>query len=298
MMTVPPSRERQDLTELLSEVYDLDRQAHSPRTMDFLEAGERLLHRDLARDVGQPADGKGRPPFEEVLAWLSRRRVVAEASRAWDPDSSNSARDSGPTESAYRYRWRTQAGYLRDLVIWALSPRMERPNQIEYADEIIDTVQQGQRELPAAIEEITAHEVQELKEDKPFRLQMVFQATLAHDPQVADGLHRIDKANVNAWTEFAQRSFDKLGLQVREDVGFELLGCALHAAGEGVMFREMLPPERPDHTPPAPAQLLSLMAKALVIASADPGDGKTLDEILNEFVERKREHAPLEAAAW
>jgi hypothetical protein len=292
MVTTPPSRDRQNLTELLSEVYDLDRQAHSPRTKDFLEAGERLLHRDLARDAGQPADGKGRPPFEEVLAWLSRRRVVTEALRGWDPDNNTSARDSGPTESAYRYRWRTQAGYLRDLVIWALSPRMERPNQIEYADEIIDTVQQGERELPAAIEEISSHEVRELKEDKPFRLQMVFQATLAHDPQVADGLRRIDKANVNAWTEFARRSFDKLGLKLRKDVDFELLGCALNAAGEGVMFRELLPPVRPDHAPATPTRLLSLIAKALVIASADPGDGKTLDEILNEFAKRKPGKTP------
>jgi hypothetical protein len=279
----------QDLTELLSEVYDADRLAKNPRTRDFLEAGARLLREDLTRDAGTPADGTRRPPFEEVLAWLSRRRVVTEALRAWKPDTSK-ARDSGPTEAAYRYRWRTQAGYLRDLVIWALSPRMQDPNQIKYADQIIDQVQSGERQLPDAIGAITSKEVKDLKEDPAFRLQMVFQATLAHDPHVADALYRIDKANVDAWTEFARRSYAKLGLTLRNDINPALLGCALHAAGEGVMFRAMLPP-RPHHTTPSPAELLHLIAKALVIATADPGDGKTLDEILNEFVERHR-HQP------
>jgi hypothetical protein len=284
-MPYSPPRRSRDMTELLSEVYDADRLANNPRTIDFLEAGERLLRNDLLRDAGDPTDAKGRPPFEEVLAWLTRRRVVREAQRAREEPGGDVA-NSCPTEAAYRYRWHTQAGYLRDLVIWALSPRMERPDEIGYASELIDAVQGGGR-LPDAIEEITSREVQALKEDQPFRLEMIFQATLAHDPQVADALQRIDKANVEAWTEFAERSYAKLGLRLRKEITFEQLGCALHAAGEGVMFRAMLAP-RPDHTPPAPPELLALIAKALVIATADLGDGKTLNEILDQFVQRQR----------
>src|SRR5712691_617058 len=275
----------QDLAELLSEVYDADRLANNRRTRDFLEAGTRLLHHDLARDAGQPADARERPPFEEVLAWLSRRRVVTEALRSWKPDR-NRRKDTGPTEAAYRYRWRTQAGYLRDLVIWALSPRMRRPDQVDYADDIIDAVQRGESELPSAIRNIASAEVAALRQDKAFRLHMIFQATLAHDPQVADALHRIDTAHVEAWTDFTKRSFAKLGLELRPGMDFPLLGCALHAAGEGVLFRTLLPP-RPGHSRPEPEELLNLIARAIVIASADPGDGKTLDQILNEFVGRR-----------
>lgn len=293
-MTNPSFQPGQDLTDLLSEVHDVNRQANNPRTMEFLEAGARLLHDDLARDAGQAAEGRGRPPFEEVLAWLSRRRVVAEAQRDWRPDASR-ARDEGPTEAAFRYRWRAQVGYLRDLVIWALSSRMKHPNQIQYADDMIDSVRSGERQMPAAIYEIAAAEVQALKQDKAFRLQMVFQATLAHDDQVADALRRIDTANVDGWTEFGRRSFERLGLMPRRDVDFALLGCALHAAGEGVMFRAMVPPKG-GHVTPGPADLLDIIAKALVIAAADPGDGKTLDEALNELVERRREQRQGEAA--
>ena len=108
--------------------------------------------------------------------------VVTEALRASKPDPSK-PRDA-PTEAAYRYRWRTQAGYLRDLVIWALSPRMRRPKEIQYADLIIDAVRDGDREMSSAIDEITATEVQALKGDPAFRLQMIFQAALAMTPRL------------------------------------------------------------------------------------------------------------------
>jgi hypothetical protein len=172
---------------------------------------------------------------------------------------------------------------------------MRRPKEIQYADLIIDAVRNDDRELPSAIGEITATEVQALKGDPAFRLQMIFQATLAHDAQVADALHRIDKAHVDAWTEFARRSYAKLGLEPREGIEFDQIGCALHAAGEGVMFRAMLSP-RPDHTPPAPAELLNLIAKALVVATAKTGDGKTLEDVLNDLVKRNRSRRSEETA--
>jgi hypothetical protein len=165
---------------------------------------------------------------------------------------------------------------------------MTRPDQVDYAYDIINAVQRGETELPAAIKEIATAEVNALSQDKAFRLHMVFQATLAHDPQVADALHRIDKAHVDAWTDFTERSFKKLGLKLRKGMDFPLIGCALHAAGEGVMFRALLS-ARPDHSRPAPEELLGLIAKAIVIASADPGDGKTLDEILSGFSGRRHE---------
>ena len=78
--------------------------------------------------------------------------------------------------------------------------------------------------------------------------RLIFQAALAPDPRVADARRRIDQANVDAWTEFARDSYARLGLTPRDE-------------------------------------LLSLIAKALLIATADPGDGETLDEFLRDSAE-------------
>ena len=281
-----PRRPSPDLTELLSEVNNADRLANDARTRAFLDAGKRLLRNDLLKDAGEPADANGKPPFEEVLAWLTRRRIVSEANRARKGTGSEGA-DRGPTVAAFRYRWRTQAGYLRDLVIWTLHPRMERPTEPDDASRVIDAVAEGKHRLPEAISKITSTAVRVLRADQSFRLQMIFQATLAHDPQVADALCRINKANGEAWAEFARQNYDKLGLTLREDVDFAQLGCALHVAGDGVMFRAMLP-SRPGFACPPPADLLALIAKALIVAASDLGDGLTLDEKLNQLVEQHR----------
>ena len=283
-MSRPSARRSRIRTENLSEISD-PRFANDPQTIDFLEAGERLLRNDLLGDAGESGKVNARPPFEEVLAWLTRDRVVREARRA-RCDSGDEDADAGLTVAALRYRWASHVGYLRDLVISMLTPRMERPTEIGYASAIIDAVRRRRRRLPDAIDEIAATEVQALREDRGFRLQMIFQTTLAHDGRVAAALSDIDQANVEGWTEFARQSYAKLGLAPRPGIDFAQLGCALEAAGEGVMIRSMLAPTA-DRNPPAPAELLALIAKALVIATADAGDGMTLDELLDRFARQR-----------
>jgi len=148
--------------------------------------------------------------------------------------------------------------------------------QIEYADSIIDRVRRRDLSLAGAIGEIAAKEVADLAADPAFRLQLVFQATLAHDPHVANALHRIDDANVRAWAEFTKRSFDQLDLKLRPTLDFDQLGCALHAAGQGVLFRAMLP-ARASRRMPDSTHLLTYTAMALVVASVDPADGGSAD---------------------
>src|SRR5437899_11988224 len=99
----------EDLSDLLSEVRHADVLANDPCTREFLQAGERLLHDILARDA-EGTLGRGRVPFDELLACVSRRLVVDEAERSWTGPDGKAGK---PTESAFRYRWNTQAGDLR-----------------------------------------------------------------------------------------------------------------------------------------------------------------------------------------
>jgi hypothetical protein len=270
------------LDDLLSEVWHADTLANNPRTRQFLEAGQELLHGGLARSAGDEPGirpGRFKPPFEELLAWVSRRRVVhAAAGRATG--------DGRLSESAYRYRWRKQADYLRDLVVYALRPRMARPEETAAASRVM--AEHGP--LDKAIGQIAYDEVRALSEDKAFRLQMVFQAILSDDDRVAGALRRIDKTNVEAWRAFYQQALDGLGLRLRPDVTIDDLAYALQAAGEGVVFRSLLPPG--SGCPPAALALdhenrtsrpLALIAMALLVAFTDPGDGKSLSAIVCEM---------------
>ena len=225
-----------------------------------------------------PESSKAKAPFDELLAWVSRRKVV-------DHAASRHAGDKGdqPTESAYRYRWRTQAGYLRDLVIYALRPRMATPKETAKAKDVLF---KGQP-LDRAVDRIAYDEVRDLNEDPAFRLQMVFQAILAHDDHVANTLRRIDKTNFETWRDFYQEALNQLGIKLRPDVSLDDFAYALQAAGEGVVFRSLLPVK--SETIPAALAIdhknktsrpLALIAMALLVAFADPGDGKPLREVV------------------
>lgn len=273
------------LDDLLSEVWHADTLANNPRTREFLEAGQELLHGGLARSAGdEPAirPGRFKAPFDELLAWVSRRRVVHAAAAL-------AAGDGKLSESAYRYRWRKQADYLRDLVVYALRPRMARPEETATASRVL--AEHGP--LDKAIGQIAYDEVRTLSEDKAFRLQMVFQAILSDDDRVAGALRRIDKTNVEAWRAFYQQALDGFGLTLRPDVTIDDLAYALQAAGEGVVFRSLLPPG--SGCPPAALALdhenrtsrpLALIAMALLVAFTDPGDGKSLSSIVSEMASR------------
>lgn len=282
------------MTGLLSDVFNSDKRANNPRTREFLEAGERLLWDGFARDAARSPDGKRRPPFEEVLAWLSRRRIVTEAIREWEASPDDRTRDSGPTEAAFRYRWRTQAAYLKDVVIWSLLPRARRSELIERAYHVIEKARTGACQPHEAIRQIAHDEIRALKEDPAFRMQMIFQATLAHDPHVSDALHQMDNSNVDTWTEFVRRSYENLGLTLRRGLNFAQIGRALHAAGQGTLFHAILASHKSDD-PSSPTELMSLLAKALVIATADHGDSRTLDDILRDLVKPRPQALPSES---
>src|SRR5437773_5680789 len=123
----------EDLSTLLSEVWHADVLANDPCTREFLQAGERLLHCILARDANEPP-GDTRAPFDELLACVSRREVVDEATRTWVVQGGEGSK---PTESAFRYRWKTQTGYLRDLTVYSLRSRLASPDQTRKAAEIL-----------------------------------------------------------------------------------------------------------------------------------------------------------------
>src|SRR6266568_5664052 len=292
-----------DLAGLLSGMRNPDKLADHPLTIACLEAGERLLHSDFARDAGQLPPAKGsRPPFEELLAWLSRRRILAEAERVQQKSRKKNT-DAVPTESAFRHRWGTQVDYLRDLVVFTLMPRLHGPDQaqIDGARCIVEKFRDEGRPLHEAIDEIAFSVVTALMQDKTFRLQLVFQATLAHDDIVKNMLHRVDQAKIRAWTDFYCWALTELGLgsdRWRPGTDIKHLAKALHATAEGVVVRALICPAL--HSQIAAQVLaedpqkssLAVVVKALLVAFVDDaGDGMALNQSVDRLSRQLKQDA-------
>jgi hypothetical protein len=212
---------------------------------------------------------KGKSALEEALKPITFARVVNEAS------------GSGATMGIMKWRWSSKARFLRDLVTVALCPRMDSPGQITAARQRIADVRAGTCRLSAAVTQIALDEVSALAADEAFRLQLAFQASLASESHVANTLNRVGQTHARAWTEFVRQSFGQLGLQLRPGLDFTQLGHALQATGEAVILQSMSRQHSGPASPP-PAELLALVAKALILGSVDQGDGRTIDEALDQ----------------
>jgi hypothetical protein len=278
------------LDDLLSEIRPGGDLANDSLTREFLDAGQELLQSGLVQGPGRhpgPKYGRPKDPLGQFLAWVSRQHVVDHAVSRHRKDE-----HSRPSVSAFRYRWESQTGYLRDLITYALRSRMATPRETAKAKDVLFKVQP----LDQAIDRIAYDEVRDLNEDPAFRLQMVFQATLAHDDQVAYTLHRIDTTNFETWRDFYQEALERLGLRLRPDVNLDDFAYALQAAGEGVVFRSLLPIK--GKADPAALALdraaktsrpLSLIAMALLVAFTDAGDGRPLREVVCNLPAHPRE---------
>ena len=130
--------------------------------------------------------------------------------------------------------------------------------------------------LDEAIDTIARAQVMTLHNDKAFRLQMVFQAILSDDAHVAGALRRIDETNLSAWRDFYDEAIKGLGITLRDGVSVDDFAHAMQAAGEGTVFRSLLPAKGSGVADSS--RTLALIAMALLVAFADRGDGKDLRE--------------------
>jgi hypothetical protein len=266
--------EHEDLSQLLSEIpVELaDDQARS-----FLIAGERLLLQQMGLDGADEAP----TPFKEVLAGISRRRVVAEAQRG----ESNASL----TEGGLRHRWQRMSEYLSDLVHFALRSLLLR---VQHPEQMRD-LQSASNETPMVrmIEQIAYQEVATTHQNQAFRLQMAFQALFPHDEVLARALRQVDRRQVDGWRELYSGILTDRGLRLRPGVTVEDLTLALHLAGKAVAFRAVLGEGESRGTyekaidPLKETTFLSPFALALLVGFIDPGDGRTLREAAGAILE-------------
>lgn len=248
--------------------------ATDPVALEFLDAGTRLLHRDLLNDTPL-APSEVDLVQAGLLRAITRQRVIDEAAPALHA-SAATREEAGNLEWAFRRRWEPKENYLVDLVVFSLGPRTATPEEIDVARKILHSGVP----LSEVIDRIAYHVVSSLRKNPAFRLQMIFQATLAKDYRVAYVLHKVDERNVNAWREFYDEAIRHFGLRLKPEVELDHFAYALHTAGEGVVFRALLRNRGDRPVPPLDPERrtssLAPIAKAIIaefLEPADPGGG-------------------------
>jgi hypothetical protein len=200
----------------------------------LLAAGAEILRADFIRG--------GNTAVEAVLCWLSRRRVCSTAARIWDGQPLGRI-CAMPGEPAFRYRWRTQAAYYHDLVLWMLTPRMT-PQAIGRSNSVIDEIHAGRVPPADGIAEIVIEEARLLSADESFQLQLMFAATLRGDDRIGEALRRVEGATVEAWRMFWATAIEAGAFSLREGLGTDEFASILCMAIDRIARRRVGDPRR------------------------------------------------------
>lgn len=236
--------------------------ANHPLTIELLEAGVRLIEREL--DRGDPL----------LARWLSYDQVTTEVNR----------RGNWPkpiTAGARRDRWPDSADYIRDVVAYAIRAGYaghylagtghERENLLGNAD------------LSRAIHDASYADLTMAVTMTATRIQLI-SAAVAGDKGEGTGAALADmyKAIGDTWTPIYAGVLRSLGAELRPGFTIDDLTCILTAVSEGLQLRMLGDPNCPVIDHGQRTTLLGKAALAMFLSCVDHfGDGKSLEELVN-----------------
>lgn len=270
--------DRRDLHGIVSHV-SRDTQVNDPMTRAYLDAGLRLMVAHFSHQP--PAIQAG--PAEQISShrffdWISQRKVIEEARRQGVPAKQGTLRD----------RWEPHAGYLADLMAYALW-RQHWLVQIASMDEVV-TLLASAGDFVQAAHEVAYREIQAAQDNQFYRVQLLAAPLAETDPVIADAIRRTYQSITESWKSLCELILAARGMTLRPGVTTEDLAHMLTAAADGFGLRILGDPlseaEIVDHD--RRRSLFGTMALTLVAALIDSGDNRPIERIVTEAIAGRR----------
>jgi hypothetical protein len=279
----------QDLSQVLRH---LDRRtqlgreslANDPVTAAYLAAAMRLV----TRHVGPVAKPENIERSDEegidrsIFGFLTQRTVAAEMANNPEPFP------RGGNVSTMRSTWKTQSGFIADVLNFALSPGYYPENyqqtRAQGAERLIESVDPA-----GAIEDLAYRISQEIDEMVSFRLELIAVASAERSEVVRQALAGNYQRAHALWKQVYAEFLEVRRLRLRDGMTLDQLACILTSVVEGATLRSISDPdvETIDHIDHR--SLLGTAALALLNGCLEPveePDGRSVREALQAIVTR------------
>lgn len=242
--------------------------ANDPTTRALVWAGLRLIEEQFVNTHGEAPDD-GDEIERDLLRFVSQRSVVSEARRGWP--------ELDVKMTKYRDRWTSHSRYLADLVRFAIT---DRHWSLRVAREEAGPLLADTKDVAAAVHRIGYLDL--LDSQQPlYRFQLIAATTVDRDPVVQQAIQEMYATVTQAWATVYQEGMQNLGLTLRPGVTVEDITHILSALAEGLALRMMSDPDAKVLNHENQTSLLGTAGVALFCACVDPGDGLTVEELLN-----------------
>jgi hypothetical protein len=248
-----------------------------PLTRAYLEAGVRIVERELRADNAAETDQRRLlRPFET----LRRENVIAELANG---------RPELPTRGtmgSFRDRWDPFSGYLSDLARFMLRMRPLGPVST-LAHQAAAALSNG--DFVAGVHEVAYRDMVLAATSVPLRFRFLASTFAAQDEAVAEAMASVYQDVTRTWQTLCDEVFAARGLTLRAGLTTHDLAMVLVAVNEGLAFRVANDPNCTVRDDEARRGLLGHAALALFAGAVDTGDGLDLDELANRIADTARD---------
>jgi hypothetical protein len=252
------------------------RLANDPITRDLLEAGLRLVTRQLQDSkVFSDASKVEAENYEETIAffeWITYKNVVAEAEREGIHDANL---------GKIRDRWPFKDRYVEDLLAYSLWVKHLAPNIQAAADSANELG--SSEDLVEAIHKSAYREVQTTLGNSYFPVSLMTTAIGDRYPYLREAMGKSYDLLHQHWVPIYQALFEAYGLSLRKGVSYEDLADILSALSEGLAVRVRADPGAHFVDAERKSSMLGKAALMLIAGCVDCGNQLDLEEAVRKL---------------
>lgn len=247
------------------------RLANSEATWAYLEAGQRLVERELLGEV--EADKLTFRP----LATLTGHEIVEEA-------LANGRRLSRtPTRAMFRDRWPIFRDYMSDLVRFVLRGRNTLTNRV--LDDAARDRLRGTARFSAAVHEVAYHDMKLVHgEPAAIRFQYLMTGLADYDHGIREALARVYDNSFAYWRAAYQSILDARGVSLRPGLTLDEFTMMLTSMAEGLGLRHIGAAGQKVIDHHRRRALLGKAVNLMIAGAIDPGDGRKVEDVVDELM--------------
>jgi len=260
------------------------RLANDALTREYLEAGLRLIAKQLRAENAQETDGEvddgefddqARPFFD----WLSQNKVIDEVASG----------ELGLHGSAgtLRDRWPFRSDYIEDLLTYSLWVRHWAPH-VEMAEAAIEPLATAE-DFVEAVHLLAYYDLELLRDSPTYRLSLIAAAVADRDTTARMAIGEMYQTLHRTWRELYDRTLSTRGMRLRPDITLDDVAILLSAMIEGLRLRMTADPDTPILDAERQRSLLGIGVLGLIAGCVDPGDGRPVEAVAADLARKPEE---------
>jgi hypothetical protein len=253
------------------------RLANDVLTREYLDAGLRLISKELGAENGEGADDEefedqARPFFD----WLSQSKVIDEVAYG----------DLGLHGSAgtLRDRWPFRSDYIEDLLTYSLWVRHWAPH-VEMAEAATEPLASAD-DFAEAVHLLAYYDLTLLRESPTYRLSLIAAATADRDTTARQAVGEMYQILHQAWHKLYDTVLTTRDMPLRPGMTLDDVTILLSAMIEGLRLRMTADPDTPIVDPEHERSLLGTGVLSLIAGCIDPGDGRSVEDVARDLARK------------